>query len=128
MWLQFDWGHGPTIDGRPTLLFCAWLAWSRFRVVIPTWDRTLGSLLARLDATLQTIGGVPTYLLTDNERTITIDRIAGIAVRHPEVVAADCHEGSRTSMTSRLESKPTPWSNSPARLWAACPTELIARA
>jgi hypothetical protein len=28
MWLQFDWGAGPVIDGRPTLLFCAWLAWS----------------------------------------------------------------------------------------------------
>lgn len=26
MWLQFDWGQGPLIEGRPTLLFCAWLA------------------------------------------------------------------------------------------------------
>jgi hypothetical protein len=31
-WLQFDWGHGPRIGQRSTLLFCAWLAWSRFRV------------------------------------------------------------------------------------------------
>ena len=93
MWLQFDWGHGPSVEGRPTLLFCAWLAWSRFRVVIPTWDRTLGSLLACLDATLRIIGGVPTYALTDNERTITIDRVAGIGVRHPEIVAAGRHYG-----------------------------------
>ena len=93
MWLQFDWGAGPVIDGRPTLLFCAWLAWSRFRVVIPTWDRTLGSLLACLDATLRRIGGAPTYALTDNERTITIERIAGIGVRHPEIVAAGRHYG-----------------------------------
>ena len=93
MWLQFDWGQGPVIAGRPTLLFCAWLAWSRFRVVIPTWDRTLGSLLACLDATLRTIGGAPTYALTDNERTITIERIAGIGVRHPEIVAAGRHYG-----------------------------------
>jgi hypothetical protein len=93
MWLQFDWGAGPLIEGRPTLLFCAWLAWSRFRVVIPTWDRTMGSLLACLDATLRQIGGAPTYALTDNERTITIDRIAGIAVRHPEIVAAGRHYG-----------------------------------
>jgi hypothetical protein len=46
LWLQFDWGYGPMVPGpdgtpRRTLLFCAWLAWSRFRVVIPTWDRTL---------------------------------------------------------------------------------------
>ena len=93
MWLQFDWGQGPTIAGRPTLLFCAWLAWSRYRVVIPTWDRTLGSLLACLDATLRQIGGAPTYALTDNERTITIERIAGIGVRHPEIVAAGRHYG-----------------------------------
>ena len=94
MWLQFDWGAGPTIEGRPTLLFCAWLAWSRFRVVIPTWDRTMGSLLACLDATLRRVGGVPTYLLTDNERTITIERIAGVPVRHPEIVAAGRHYGA----------------------------------
>jgi hypothetical protein len=93
MWLQFDWGHGPVIEGRPTLLFCAWLAWSRYRIVIPTWDRTLGSLLACLDATLRAIGGAPTYALTDNERTITIERIAGIGVRHPEIVAAGRHYG-----------------------------------
>ncbi len=94
MWLQSDWGKGPDIDGRPTLLFCAWLAWSRFRVVLPTWDRTMGSLLACLDATLRIIGGVPTYLLTDNERTVTVDRIAGVPVRHPEMVAAGRHYGA----------------------------------
>jgi hypothetical protein len=26
MWLQSDRGAGPTIEGRPTPLFCAWLA------------------------------------------------------------------------------------------------------
>ena len=50
LWLQFDWGAGPVVFGpdgrpRPTLLFCAWLAWSRFRVVLPTWDRKMGTLL-----------------------------------------------------------------------------------
>ncbi|MFM9634550.1 hypothetical protein ACKI10_44240 [Streptomyces galilaeus] len=42
--LQFDWGEGPRIGGRRTWLFCAWLSWSRFRVVIPVWDGTLGAL------------------------------------------------------------------------------------
>ena len=87
MWLQFDWGEGPRIAARRTNLFCAWLAWSRFRVIIPTWDRTLGSLVACLDATLRTIGGAPTYLLTDNEKTVTVEHVAGVAVRHPEMVA-----------------------------------------
>ncbi len=30
LWLQWDYGNGPTIAGVPTQLFCAWLAWSRF--------------------------------------------------------------------------------------------------
>ncbi len=95
MWLQFDWGQGPRIDGRQTNLFCVWLAWSRFRLVIPTWDRTLGTLVACLDQTLRTIGGATTYLLTDNEKTVTIEHVAGVAVRHPEMVAAGRHYGCK---------------------------------
>ena len=30
MWMQYDFGDGPTIGGVKTTLFCAWLAWSRF--------------------------------------------------------------------------------------------------
>ena len=36
LWAQFDYGEGPVVDGRRTVLFCAWLAWSRFRVVVPS--------------------------------------------------------------------------------------------
>ena len=86
MWLQWDWGEGPKIAGRRTQLFCAWLAWSRFRVVIPAWDQTLGSLTACLDQALRRIGGAPTYLLTDNPKTVTVEHVAGVAVRHPEMV------------------------------------------
>ena len=98
LWLQFDWGHGPIVFGpdgrpRPTLLFCAWLAWSRFRVVIPTWDRKLGTLMTCLDATLRRVGGAPTYGLTDNEKTVTVEHVAGVPVRHPMIVAASRHYG-----------------------------------
>lgn len=95
MWLQVDWGEGPRVNGRRTQLFCAWLSWSRFRVVLPAWDQTLGTLVACLDATLRRIGGVPTYLLTDNPRTVTIDRVAGVPVRHPDIVAAGQHYGCK---------------------------------
>lgn len=93
LWIQADWGEGPKVGGRRTQLFCAWLAWSRFRVVIPAWDQTLGSLVACVDATLRRLGGVPTYLLTDNPKTVTVDRIAGVPVRHPDIVAAGRHYG-----------------------------------
>jgi hypothetical protein len=98
MWCQFDWGVGPAVPwaggpARATLLFCLWLAWSRFRVVIPTWDRTLPTLLSCLDMSLRRLGGAPTYALTDNEKTVTVEHVARVAVRHPEVVAAGRHYG-----------------------------------
>lgn len=31
MWLQYHWGQGPRVGERRTSLWCAWLAWSRFR-------------------------------------------------------------------------------------------------
>jgi hypothetical protein len=34
MWLQYDFGDGPVVDGVKTVLFVAWLAWSMFRVLI----------------------------------------------------------------------------------------------
>jgi transposase len=107
LWLQFDWGDGPKIAGRGTLLFCAWLAWSRFRVVIPTWDRTLPTLLACLDATLRRLGGAPTYALTDNEKTVTVEHIARVPVRHPDVVSAGRYYGMtiRTCVPADPQSK-----------------------
>ncbi len=93
MWLQFDWGEGPRVGGRRTNLFCAWLAWSRFRVILATWDRTMGTLVSCLDSTLRSVGGAPTYLLTDNEKTVTIEHVAGVAVRHPKMVAVGRHYG-----------------------------------
>ena len=103
-WLQFDWGWGPEIAGRATLLFCAWLAWSRFRVVIPTWDRTLPTTLSCLDETFRRIGGISTYTLTDNEKTVTTEHIAGIPVRHPAMAAAGRHYG--TTITTCVPADP----------------------
>jgi hypothetical protein len=93
MWLQWDWGEGPRIAGRRTQLFCCWVAWSRFRVVLPAWDQSLGSLTACLDRALRIIGGAPAYLLTDNAKTVTVEHVAGIPVRHPDMVALGRHYG-----------------------------------
>jgi len=91
MWLQYDFGDGPVIDGVKTTLFCAWLAWSRFRVVLALRDKTMPSVFAALDVTLRRVGGVPTYLLTDNEKTVTVEHVAGIAVRNPQMLAFARH-------------------------------------
>jgi hypothetical protein len=45
------------------------------------------SVFAALDVTFRRLGGVPTYVLTDNEKTVTVEHIAGIPVRNPQLVA-----------------------------------------
>jgi transposase len=107
LWVQFDWGAGPKVAGRPTWLWCAWLAWSRFRVVLVAWDRTLPSVLGCLDATLRRLGGVPTFALTDNEKTVTVEHVARVPVRHPDIVAAGRHYGLtiRTCVPADPQSK-----------------------
>jgi transposase len=107
LWMQWDWGEGPRLGGRRTSLWCAWLAWSRFRVVIPVWDKTLPTIVSCLDTTLRRLGGVPTYALTDNEKTVTIDHVARIAVRNPEIVEVGRHYGLtiRTCVPADPQSK-----------------------
>ncbi|HLG68171.1 MAG TPA: IS21 family transposase [Acidimicrobiales bacterium] len=93
LWLQFDWGNGPRVAGRPTVLFCAWLAWSRYRVVLALPDRTFPSLVVGIDRTLRAIGGAPTYLLTDNEKTVTDHHVAGVPVRNRELLGVAHYYG-----------------------------------
>ena len=50
-------------------------------------------MIASLDRAMRAFGGAPTYWLTDNERTVTIDHVAGVPVRHPEMVAISGHYG-----------------------------------
>jgi transposase len=93
LWMQWDYGDGPMIGGRRSVLFCAWLAWSRFRVVIALWDKTTPSVVMALHRALRAFGGAPTYALTDNERTVSVDHVCGIAVRNSQIVAVARHYG-----------------------------------
>ena len=91
--MQWDWGAGPTVAGVEAVLFCAWLAWSRYRVVVPLRDKTLASVVIGLDRTLRRFDGIPTYALTDNEKTVTVEHVCGIAVRNPTIVEVSRHYG-----------------------------------
>lgn len=86
LWVQYDFGDGPVVDGRKVVLLVAWLAWCRYRMVIALHDRTAPSVFAGLDRVFRIIGGAPTYLLTDNEKTVTTDHIAGVPVRNRKAV------------------------------------------
>ena len=48
LWLQWDYGDGPVVDGTKTVLFIAWLAWSRFRVILALRDARCHRLLPGL--------------------------------------------------------------------------------
>ena len=101
LWMQWDYGDGPIVQGRATVLFCAWLAWSRFRVVLPLWDKTMPSVVIGLDRALRAVGGAPTYALTDNEKTVSVDHVCGIAVRNPQIVSVGRHYGLRAPRRQR---------------------------
>ncbi len=90
---QYDFGDGPRIGQAATVLFCLWLAWCRIRVVLPLLDKSQPSVFAAVDVALRRIGGVPTYLLTDNERTVTVEHVAGIPVRNAAAVEFGRHYG-----------------------------------
>ena len=93
MWAQYDFGDGPRIAGAATVLFCLWLAWSRFRIVLPLLDKSGPSVQLAVDVALRRAGGVPAYLLTDNEKTVTVEHVAGIPVRNAAAVAFGRHYG-----------------------------------
>ncbi|WP_431042538.1 Mu transposase domain-containing protein [Streptomyces sp. P1-3] len=103
LWLQYGWGEGPVVPGprgerRRTVLFSAWLAWSRFRVVIPCQDRGLPTLVCCLDTTLRTLGGAPTYLLARPH--------SGGRVRHPDLVAVGGHYGLQVRVCAPYTGEP----------------------
>mgnify|MGYP001615865266 CR=1 FL=1 len=93
LWVQYDFGDGPMVGGVKVVLFVAWLAFSRFRVVIPIRDKTIPSVFAALDRTFRLIGGAPTYVLTDNEKTVTVAHVAGVPVRNAQTVSFARHYG-----------------------------------
>ena len=69
-------GTGATARRSPagqTYLFCAWLAWCRFRVVIPVWDKTLPTVIACLDRSMRAVRWCADVLV-DGQRTHRVDR------------------------------------------------------
>ena len=81
------------VNGVVTQLFYAWLAWCRFRVVRALLGKTAPSVIAAIDAALRTLGGAPTYCLTDNEKTVAREHVAGVAVRNRQMLGFCRHYG-----------------------------------
>ena len=131
--------------GRETMLWCAWLAWSRFRVVIPTWDRTLPTVVACLDETLAAVRRQPD-LCPDRQRADGHDRSdrrhrrapSGDRRRRPPLWASDHRlcavrsrvQGRQRSDGSRRQGRPRPDRGEPPagiRLLRRAPGRLRSR-
>jgi len=87
--LVFDWA---TL-GSGLHLFCAVLAWSRWRFVAFATDETAVTTLGLLAESLHTIGGVPGKLLTDRMACLKGGVVANVVVPTPDYVRFAAHYG-----------------------------------
>ena len=79
----------PTAPLSPAARLCCWWRGWRGAATASWWrlrDRTAPSVFAGLDRIFRIVGGAPTYLLTDNEKTVTTGHIAGVPVRNRAAV------------------------------------------
>jgi transposase len=88
--LVFDWG-----EIGPLFVFCAVLAWSRFRFVYFADNLRAETTMAALAACMETISGVPKTLLTDRMGCLKGATVAGLVVPTPDYVRFVTHYGTR---------------------------------
>ena len=88
--LVFDWG-----EIGPLFVFCAVLAWSRFRFVYFADNLGAETTMAALAQCMETIGGVPKTLLTDRMGCLKGGTVAGLVIPTPDYVRFVTHYGTR---------------------------------
>ena len=86
--LVIDWAKE---NGRN--IFCAVLAWSRYRFVRFGADQTRETTLKLLVECVEELGGVPAVVLTDRMGCLKAGIVANVVVPHPEYVEFATHFG-----------------------------------
>lgn len=76
-------------------IFCAVLAWSRYRFVRFGVDQTRETTLRLLVECFEELGGVPRVVLTDRMACLKAGVVANVAVPHPDYVRFASHYGFR---------------------------------
>jgi transposase len=84
--LVFDWAE----EGGHNI-FCAVLAWSRYRFVRFGADQTRSTTLELLAECFEELGGVPAVALTDRMACLRAGIVANVVVPHPEYVQFATH-------------------------------------
>jgi transposase len=88
--LVIDWG---TIKGTGVKVFCAVLAWSRFRFVRFARDETAATTFALLAECFETLGGVPAKVLGDRMGCLKAGTVADVVIPTPDYVRFATHYG-----------------------------------
>jgi hypothetical protein len=86
----FDWG-----EIGPLFVFCAVVAWSRFRFVYFTDNLGAEATMEALAACFERIGGVPKTALTDRMGCLKGGTVAGLVIPTPAYVRFATHYGFR---------------------------------
>jgi len=86
--LLFDWG-----EIGPLYVFCAVLAWSRWRFVIFAADLGAATTMSCIAECLEALGGVPAKLLTDRMGCLKGGTVAGLVIPTADYVAFSTHYG-----------------------------------
>jgi len=96
--LVIDWGEerldGPE-GGRKVQVFCAVLAWSRFRFVRFAADQRQSTTLGLLAECFEVLGGVPKVVLADRMACLKGGVVANVVVPTPDYVRFASHYGFR---------------------------------
>ena len=84
--LVIDWGE----EGR-LKIFCAVLAWSRYRFVRFATDMKRETTLALLAECIEELGAVPAVVLSDRMGCLRAQTVANVVVPHPDYVRFATH-------------------------------------
>lgn len=88
--LVIDWGTEAGVQ-----VFCAVLAWSRYRFVRFAVNQRREATLALLAECFEEMGGVPAIVLADRMGCLRAATVAGLVVPHPDYVRFATHFGFR---------------------------------
>lgn len=84
--LVIDWG-----EEGPLKIFCAVLAWSRYRFVRFATDMKRETTLRLLAACIEELGAVPHVVLSDRMGCLRAQTVANVVVPHPDYVRFATH-------------------------------------
>ncbi len=88
--LAIDWGE-EILAGRKVHVFCAVLAWSRFRFVRFAADEQQATTLGMLAECFEVLGGVPKVVLADRMGCLKGGVVANVVVPSPDYVRFATH-------------------------------------